>query len=84
MALARDVSVCCHGTKGETMANAARKIVDFDAIHDFLTDLFGADVHARRGYSLAKGGMGSVLTFRLCEMLSMNIENARFPSKTSF
>ena len=58
MALARDVSVCCHGTKGDTMANAARKLVDFDTVHDFLTDLFDADIHARRVYSLANATLG--------------------------
>ena len=40
------------------MANAARKIVDFDTVHDVLTDLFDADIHARRVYSLANAMLG--------------------------
>jgi len=40
------------------MANAARKIVDFDTVHDFLTELFDTDVHARRVYSLANATLG--------------------------
>jgi len=40
------------------MANAARKLVDFDTVHDFLTDLFSADVHAKRVYSLANATLG--------------------------
>lgn len=40
------------------MANAAHKLVDFDTVHDFLTDLFGTDVYARRVYSLANATLG--------------------------
>jgi hypothetical protein len=40
------------------MVNAARKVVDFDTVHGFLTDLFGEDVHARRVYSLANATLG--------------------------
>ena len=40
------------------MANGARKIVDFDTVHDFLTELFHMDVHARRVYSLANATLG--------------------------
>jgi hypothetical protein len=40
------------------MANVARKLVDFDTVHDFLAELFHTDVHARRVYSLANATLG--------------------------
>jgi hypothetical protein len=61
MVLARNVSVCGYGSKGDTMAmaaSAARKRVDFDTVHDFVTDRFDADMHARRVYSLANATLG--------------------------